>query len=82
MRRKATQLLLLLRQVNNNSLTYTLRTSNSLSTKETVAEFTKDVHHTCLASPLMCGQQDIQKAANRIVMPLGPGLDFTHALTS
>ena len=36
--------LLLLRQVNNNSLTYTLRTSHSLSTKETVAELTRDVH--------------------------------------
>ena len=46
MRRKVadTQLaLLLLRQVNNNSLTYTLRTSHSLSTKDTVAELTSDV---------------------------------------
>ena len=81
MRRKVidTQLaLLLLRQVNNrNSLTYTLRTSHSLSTKDTVAELTRDVH-TCLASLLRCDQQDIQNAANRIVMPLGPGLGFTH----
>ena len=27
---------------------------------------------------LRCSQQDIQSAANRIVMPLGPGLGFTH----
>ena len=47
-------LLLLLRQVNNNSLTYTLRTSHSLSaTKNTVAELTRDVH-TCLVSLLRC----------------------------
>ena len=71
--------LLLLRQVNNNSLTYTLRTSHSLLTKDTVAELTRDVH-ACLASLLRCSQQDIQKAANRIVMPLGPGLGFTHTL--
>ena len=46
--------LLLLRQVNNDSsLTYTLRTSHSLSTKETVAELTRDAH-TCLASLLRC----------------------------
>ena len=43
--------LLLLRQVNNNSLTYILRTSHSLSTKDTVVELTRDVH-ACLASLL------------------------------
>ena len=69
--------LLLLRQVNNNSLTYTLRTSHSLSTKDAVAELTSEVH-ACLASLLRCDKQDIQRAANRIVMPLGPGLGFTH----
>ena len=37
--------LLLLRQVNNNnSLTYTLRTSHSLSTKDIVAELTRCSH--------------------------------------
>ena len=81
MRRKVTDTqlaLLLLRQVNNNSLTYTLRTSHSLlTTKDTVTELTRDVH-ACLASLLRCSQQDIQNAANRIVMPLGPGLGFTH----
>ena len=41
--------LLLLRQVNNSSLTYTLRTSHSLSTKDTVEEFKRQVHR-CLAS--------------------------------
>ena len=46
--------LLLLRQVNNNTLTYTLRTSHSLSTtKDTVAELTRDMH-SCLASLLRC----------------------------
>ena len=69
--------LLLLRQVNNNSLTYTLRTSHSLSTKDAVAELTSEVH-ACLASLLRCDKQDIQRAANRIVMPLGPGLGFAH----
>ena len=73
MRRKVTDTqltLLLLRQVNNNSLTYTLRTSHSLSTKDTVAELTRDVH-ACLASLLRCSQQDIQKTANRIVITTG-----------
>ena len=45
--------LLLLRQVNNNSLTYTLRTSHSLSTKDPVAELTRD-EHNCLGSHLRC----------------------------
>ena len=46
--------LLLLRWVNNNSLTYTLRASHSGSiTKGTVAKLTSDVH-TCLASLLRC----------------------------
>ena len=70
--------LLLLRQVNNNSLTYTLRTSHSLSTKDAVAELTRDVHRLSCITPEVCSQQDIQKAANRIAMPLGPGLGFTH----
>ena len=43
--------LLLLRQVNNNSLTYTLRTSHSLSTKDTVAELTRDVQHLSCITP-------------------------------
>ena len=47
------ELLLLLRQVNTNSLTYTLRTSHSLSTKDAVAELTSEVH-ACLASLLKC----------------------------
>ena len=68
--------LLLLRQVNNSSFTYTLRTSHSLSTKDAVAELTRQVHK-CLASILRCSVEDILKVADRIVMPLGPGLGFT-----
>ena len=57
MRRKVsdTQLafLLLLKQVNNNFPHIHTETSHSLSTKDTVAELTRDVH-TCLASLLRC----------------------------
>ena len=49
--------LLLLRQVNNSSLTYTLRTSHSLSTKSTVEEFKGQVHR-CLASILRCSVEE------------------------
>ena len=69
--------LLLLCQVNNSSLTYTLRTSHSLSTKDAVAGLTRQVHK-CLASILRCSAEDILKVADRIVMPLGPGLGFTE----
>ena len=69
--------LLLLRQVNNSSLTYTLRTSHSLSTKDAVEGLTRQVHR-CLASILRCSVEDILKVADRIVMPLGPGLGFTE----
>ena len=75
--------LLLLRQVNNNSLTYTLRTSHSLSTnKGHYYRADKRCGYLSCITPEVCDQQDIQKAANRIVMPLGPGLGFTHTLTS
>ena len=51
----------LLRQVNNNStITYTLRTSHSLSTKNTVEELTRQVHR-CLVSILRCSVEDILK---------------------
>ena len=75
-------LLLLLRQVNNNSLTCTLRTSHSLSTKETVAELTRDVH-TCLASPLRyVNNRTYRRQQTEQLLLLGPGLDFTFTLTS
>ena len=69
--------LLLLRQVNNSSITYTLKTSHSLSTKNTVKELTRQVHR-CLVSILRCSVEDILNVASRIVMLLGPGLEFTQ----
>ena len=54
--------LLLLRQVNNSSLTYTLRTSHSTSTKDAVEELTRQVHK-CLASILRCSVEDIHQSS-------------------
>ena len=64
--------LLLLRQVNNNSLTHTLRTSHSLSTNKGHC-CRVDKRCVCLSyiTPEVGDKQDIQKAANRTVIATG-----------
>lgn len=68
--------LLLLRHINNGSLTYTLRTSPKQATKELIAALEQGVKST-LAKVLECSEDKIEAAKDRIHMPIGPGLGFT-----
>lgn len=68
--------LLLLRQINNGSLTYTLRTCIPNATNEITQIFTKKIIEA-LAKILECSTHDINKVKDRVFLPLGPGLGFT-----
>lgn len=68
--------ILLLRQINNSSLTYTLRTACPNTTEDCVDQFTSAIVNS-LATLLRCSKEDIRQALPRITLPLGPGLGFT-----
>ena len=68
--------LLLLRQINNGSLTYTLRTATPCSTEGITQTFTKKILQA-LAKILDCPLQDVSNASARVFLPIGPGLGFS-----
>ena len=65
--------LLLLRQINNGSLTYTMRTSCPEVTKIVTASLQGKVTNA-LASILDCSRESVEAVKDRIFMPIGPGL--------
>lgn len=67
--------LILLRQIHNGSLTYTLRTAHNETTKRLINDFRGRVINA-LANLLRCTVEDVEKISARVFMPLGPGLGF------
>lgn len=68
--------LLLLRQINNGSLTHTLRTVCPEATKA-VTTLMHDKVRDALATILRTSLTGLDRVEKRIYMPLGPGLGFT-----